>query len=95
MGLTSIALTRCCQETGIDWRYIAPGKPMQNALVESFNGSFWAELLHEALFSPLVEARAKITKWKEYYNRQSPDSSPGNVTPQAIAMKSRLDTKAA
>ena len=93
--LTSMAVLRWCQETRIDWNYIAPGKPMQNAFVESFNGSFRDELLNETLFSSLAEAREKITAWKEDYNQQRPHSSLGNLTPQEFAMKSRLETKAA
>jgi putative transposase len=93
--LTSMAVLRWCQETRIDWHYIAPGKPMQNAFVESFNGSFRDELLNETLFSSLAEAREKITVWKEDYNRNRPHSSLGNLTPQEFAMKSRLETKAA
>ena len=93
--LTSMAVLRWCQETRIDWHYIAPGKPMQNAFVESFNGSFRDELLNETLFSSLAEAREKITAWKEDYNRTRPHSSLGNLTPQEFAMKSRLETKAA
>ena len=93
--LTSMAVLRWCQETRIDWHYIAPGKPMQSAFVESFNGSFRDELLNETLFSSLDEAREKITAWKEDYNRHRPHSSLGNLTPQEFAMKSRLETKAA
>ena len=93
--LTSMAVLRWCQETRVDWHYIAPGKPMQNAFVESFNGSFRDELLNETLFSSLAEAREKITAWKEDYNRTRPHSSLGNLTPSEFAMKSRLETKAA
>lgn len=93
--LTSMAVLRWCQETRIDWHYIAPGKPMQNAFVESFNGSFRDELLNETLFSSLAEAREKITTWKDDYNRHRPHSSLGNLTPQEFTMKSRLETKAA
>ncbi len=93
--LTSMAVLRWCQDTGIDWHYIAPGKPMQNAFVESFNGSFRDELLNETLFSSLAEAREKITAWKEDYNRHRPHSSLGNLTPKEFAMKSRLENKAA
>ena len=93
--LTSIAVLRWCQETRIDWHYIAPGKPMQNAFVESFNGSFRDELLNETLFTSLAEARATITAWMEDYNRNRPHSSLGNLTPREFAMKSRLETKAA
>lgn len=49
--LTSMAILKWCQETKIGWHYIAPGKPMQNGFVESFNGSFRDECLNETLFS--------------------------------------------
>ena len=93
--LTSMAVLKWCQDTGIDWHYIAPGKPMQNAFVESFKGSFRDELLNETLFSSLTEAREMITAWKEDYNRHRPHSSLGNLTPKEFALKSRLETKAA
>ena len=93
--LTSMAVLRWCQDTRIDWHYIAQGKPMQNAFVESFNGSFRGELLNETLFSSLAEAREKITAWKEDDNWHRPHSSLGNLTPQEVAMKSTLETKAA
>lgn len=72
-----------------------PGKPMQNAFVESFKGSFRDALLNGTLFSSLAEAREKTGARKEDYNRNRPRSSPGNLTPQEFAMKSRLETKAA
>lgn len=93
--LTSMAVLRWCQETGVGWHYIAPGKPTQNAFAESFIGSFRDELLNETLFSTLAEARAKIAAWKEDYNRQRPHSSLGNLTPSEFAMKTTLETKAA
>lgn len=48
---TSMAILRWVQETGIDWHYIAPGKPTQNAFIESFNGKLRDECLNETLFS--------------------------------------------
>lgn len=90
-----MAVLRWCRDTRIDWHYIAPGKPMQNAFVESFNGSFRDELLNETPLSPPAEAREKTGAWKEDYNRNRPRSSFGNLTPQDFAMKSRLGTKAA
>ena len=90
-----MAVLRWRRDTRIDWHYFAPGKPMQNALVESFNGSFRDALLNETLFSSLAEAREKIGAWKEANTRNSPHSSFGNLTPQEFAMKSRLETKAA
>jgi putative transposase len=43
--LTSMAVLKWCQQTGVEWHYIAPGKPMQNGFVESFNGRFRDECL--------------------------------------------------
>lgn len=53
--LTSNAILKWCAETKIEWHYIAPGKPMQNGFVESFNGRMRDEFLNETLFEvPLV-----------------------------------------
>ena len=93
--LTSMAVLKWCQETGVGWHYIQPGKPMQNGFVESFNGSFRDECLNETLFSSLTEARAQITAWKEDYNRNRPHSSLGNLTPCEFAMKMALEKQAA
>ncbi|SEG09585.1 Integrase core domain-containing protein [Thalassococcus halodurans] len=89
-----MAVLRWCQATRIDWHYIAPGKPMQNAILESPNGRFRDERLNETLFSSLAEARDKINAWKEDYNLIRPHSSLGNLTPQEFAMKSKLETRA-
>jgi putative transposase len=93
--LTSMAILKWCQETDVEWHYIAPGKPTQNAFVESFNGSFRDECLNETLFSSLPEARAKITIWKEDYNSQRPHSALGNITPTEFASKITLEKQAA
>jgi putative transposase len=93
--LTSMAILKWCQETDVEWHYIAPGKPTQNAFVESFNGSFRDECLNETLFSSLPEARAKITIWKEDYNSQQPHSALGNITPTEFASKITLEKQAA
>ncbi len=66
---TSMAILRWCQQTCVEWRYIAPAKPMQNGFVESFDGRFRDGCLSETLFSSLPRARAEITGWKEDYNR--------------------------
>ena len=93
--LTSMAVLRWSQQTGVEWHYIAPGKPMQNAFVESFNGRFRDECLNDTLFSTLSEARSAITSWKEDYNNHRPHSALGNVPPAEFAMKSTLETQAA
>ncbi len=55
--LTSMAILRWSQTSGVDWHYIAPGKPTQNAFIESFNGRLRDELLNETLFISLAQAR--------------------------------------
>lgn len=92
---TSIAVVKWCQETGVEWHYIQPGKPMQNGFVESFNGSFRDECLNETLFSSLPQAREQISAWKEDYNEERPHSSLGNITPKEFAMKMVLQRLAA
>jgi len=88
---TSQAVLLWCQHTGVGWHYIAPGKPMQNGFVESFNGRFRDEFLNETLFTTLTEARQKIEHWREDYNHQRPHSALGNLTPAEYARKRILD----
>jgi putative transposase len=92
---TSMAILRWSQDRQIDWHYIAPGKPMQNGFVESFNGSFRDECLNETLFSSLPEARDAISAWKEDYNSHRPHSSLGNLTPNEFATQLALEKQAA
>ena len=61
-----------CGEVGIEWHYIAPGKPMQNGYVESFNGRMRDELLNETLFLSLDHAHVVIAAWADDYNRERP-----------------------
>lgn len=70
---------------GIEWHYTAPGKPTQNAFVESFNGRMRDELLNETLFASLAHAREKIAAWVDDYNTGRPHSSLGYATPAAFA----------
>ena len=69
--LTSMAILRWSQETRIDWHYIAPGKPQQNAFIESFNGRLRDELLNETLFTSLAHARVALEEWRRDYNHAS------------------------
>ena len=52
-----------CKDTVIDWHFIAPGKPIQNAFAESFNGRMRDEFLNETLFFDLHDAQTKIAAW--------------------------------
>ena len=83
--LTSNAIMAWSAEHRVDWHYIAPGKPMQNGFVESFNGRMRDELLNESLFFGLDHARLLVAEWVEDYNTARPHSSLAYQTPAAYA----------
>jgi len=85
--LTSTAVLKWVQETGIDWHYIQPGKPTQNAFIESFNGRLRDECLNETLFSSLRDARYELSRWREDYNQVRPHSALGNLSPAEFVKK--------
>ena len=60
---TSMAILKWVQDTGINWHYIAPGKPKQNGFIESFNGKLRDECLNETLFGTLRDARKTLEEW--------------------------------
>lgn len=66
---------------GIRLHFIDPGKPNQNAYIESFNGRFRDECLNEHWFLSLAQARQIVEAWRVDYNAVRPHSSLGNVTP--------------
>ena len=78
---TSRAILRWADQNGVAWHYIDPGKPTQNAFIESFNGSLRDELLNEEIFDTLDDARWKLAIWRYDYNNVRPHSSLGNKTP--------------
>lgn len=86
--LTSMVVLQWAQGNGVAWHYIAPGKPMQNGFVESFNGKLRNECLNETLFSSLHHARAVLAEWKHDYNTIRPHSAHGGKTPAVIAQQS-------
>ncbi len=82
---TSNDMLAWAAEHRVTWHFIAPGKPMQNAYCESFNGRMRDELLNESLFFGLDHARAKIAAWADDYNRSRPPSALGYQTPAFYA----------
>jgi transposase InsO family protein len=82
---TCNAMLAWCKDASVEWHFIAPGKPMQNGFVESFNGRMRDELLNETLFFDLDHARAEIASWALDFNLQRPHSSLGYLTPAAFA----------
>jgi transposase InsO family protein len=84
--LTSNAILKWCAEAKVEWHYIAPGKPMQNGFVESFNGRMRDEFLNETLFRNLAHARDLIEAWVTDYNTARPHSALGYQTPAGFAL---------
>jgi putative transposase len=82
--LTSVAVLRWAIDR-VAWHYIEPGKPVQNAFIESFNSRLRDECLNEHVFVSLNEARAIIEAWRHDYNHVRPHSSLGALTPIEFA----------
>ena len=82
---TSNAMLAWAEEARVDWHFIAPGKPMQNGVCESFNGRMRDELLNETLFFDLAHARAALARWTADYNEHRPHSALRYQTPMAYA----------
>ena len=77
---TSRAILKWADENTVAWHYIDPGKPQQNAFIESFNGSLRDELLNEEIFDSIDDARRKLALWRYDYNTVRPHSSLKNLT---------------
>ena len=91
--LTSRAILCWSQETQVEWHYIAPGKPQQNAFAKSFFGRLRDECLNETLFTSLAHAREVLSLWKDDYNTVRPHSGLGNLSPAAYAKRSDPGTQ--
>src|SRR3974390_3155263 len=77
--LTSNAILSWTADAGVDWHYIDPGKPVQNAFIESLNGRLRDEFLNETLFTSLMQARLALEEWRRDYNAVRPHSRTGLV----------------
>jgi len=78
---TSAAILAWTEARQLDWHYIDPGKPQQNAFIESFNGRLRDEFLNETLFTSLVQARIELARWLQDYNEVRPHSALGGEPP--------------
>ena len=78
-------LDQWAYRTGVELSFIRPGKPNENAYIESFNGKFRDECLNEHWFINLAHARGVIEAWRIEYNTERPHSSLGNQTPTEFA----------
>src|SRR3989441_6732256 len=79
--LTSLVLDQWAYERGVRLHFIEPGKPVQNAFVESFNGRLRDECLNEHWFLTLADARRLIEDWRVGFNRRRPPPPLGDLTP--------------
>lgn len=82
---TSKALDEWAHRNNLKLDFIDPGRPVQNAYIESFNGKFRDECLNENIFFDLGDARKKIEDYRRDYNTERPHSSLGNQTPETFA----------
>ena len=83
---TGQAVDSWAYQRGVQWQFIEPGKPVQNAYVESFNGKFRDECLNEHWFERLEQAQTIVELWRQDYNEARPHSSLGNQTPREFAL---------
>ena len=74
-------------QRGVQLRQIQPGKPNQNAYIESFNGRLRDECLNEHWFPNLLQARTIIETWRREYNEERPKKVLGGLTPAAYAKR--------
>jgi putative transposase len=82
---TSAALDSWAHRTGVKLDFITPGRPVENAFRESFNGRFRDECLNQSLFHSLDDARRKIEAWRVDYNEHRPHRGLGSKTPAEFA----------
>jgi len=81
---TSNAVLGWCRDQDVDWCYIRPGKPVENAYAESFIGRLRDEFLNETLFLSLAQAREELAAWRDDYNNVRPHGALGWRTPAEV-----------
>ena len=83
--MCSLALLRWAATHHVRLHHIAPGKPVQNAFIESFNGRLRDECLNEHDFVSLTQVHHILARWREHFNTQRPHKSLGGKTPEEFA----------
>lgn len=86
----SKALDQWAYENQVELHFIRPGKPIDNAFIESFNGRFREECLDENWFLTLKEAQERIEAWRKEYNNERPHSSLGGKTPNQFVEEQKM-----
>jgi putative transposase len=82
---TSRALEDWAYRRGVQLDFIRPGKPVENAFIESFNGRLRDECLNVHQFTSIEDAKRKIEAWRIDYNQRRPHGSLGHLTPNEFA----------
>lgn len=90
---TSQALDEWAHRNGVKLDFITPGKPIENAYIESFNGKFRDEGLNQNLFHDLPDARSKAEIYRQDFNANRPHSSLGNLTPKEFSKQYQEEEK--
>ena len=80
-------MLRWSADRNLQWHFIRPGKPTQNAKIESLNGRIRDELLNPHLFRSITEVRAAADLWRTDYNEVRPHSALGYLTPREFAAR--------
>ena len=83
--MCSLAMLRWAVDRGVRLHHIAPGKPIQNAFCESFNGRLRDECLNEHDFTSLAHVHEVLAEWRDRYNRERPHKALGWQTPEEFA----------
>lgn len=89
----SKAMDAWAYQRGVQLEFIRPGKPVENAFIESFNGRLRDELLNGELFMGLSDARQKLEAWRRDYNQNRPHGSLGDLTPGEFANQIRAGSQ--
>ena len=92
---TSKALDEWAYRRGVALAFIRPGKPVENAFIESFNGRLRDECLNVYSFESIAHAQAVITAWRDDYNHRRPHGALGHLTPSEYAERRQQTTSEA
>lgn len=88
--LRSKALAQWAQQHQVNIRFIQPGKPTQNAIIERFNGTYRREVLNAYLFKSITHVQEITNKWLDEYNNVRPHASLGHMSPRRFAEQKLL-----
>ena len=92
---TSKVLDQRAYANGVELDFSRPGKPTDNAFIESFNGRVRQECLNENWFLSLEDARQKVENWRQEYNNERPHSALGQMAPAQFARTKLIGAEAA